>query len=628
MVSADQLGPWVLPPKQSRRVISWLVFLLPLAVLLIFVLPWHVPVKGPIESESYTFGFSNVTAHVGVALTLAALFGVRLLIPELSARDRDMVSQFIAPPERCSFLMRTTSLACILVTLLVVGGWWNLLPFGYFGESTYFLTRLDMMTLGQVPFRDFGFHYGLAMLWIPYCLHQASLGFLAMDTAYILTVLLFFAAGIMAVAHILRCLNLPDRVRALLLIVASLATLNIMLGVMYTALRFIYPVWAVFVLFGFLKSSSKQKAWFSSFFLAFFGLFISPDSGLVTCLAFIAGFLRLWKTGDTRAPLLLSSVVAALVACMCLFSFDYFNMILSFGGGAGNFPIFPAPYILALLISAFWLLPQIASVGWSGGGGIAPMSISLLFALGLFLPASLGRCDPGHVLFNGLGIFLLAVAAAIYQRSRPMILVTGASALVALLTTEISFWSHYGGLVGNALKTREAIAANQSQVQLAEWLVQSQLAEDRISSRFDWQKRMPFSPDLLELLRYNAIATPVGVTEDIDRFLKVSGRYVPEYFVPPFAGAFTPMATERRIALLDNSNVLLVPQSSMVPPGKVDRMAYANSWSRFMSGLLVFPVNLKVVNEPFIPDAEAIQKLLPHFTVEGQFRDYLVLRHN
>jgi hypothetical protein len=522
----------------------------------------------------------------------------------------------------------TTLLACIILTFLVVGGWWHLLPFGYFGESTYFLTRLDMMSLGQMPFRDFGFHYGLAMLWIPYCLHQASLGFLAMDTAYILTVLLFFAAGILAVAHILRCLNLQDRVRVLLLIFTSLATLNIMLGVMYTALRFIYPVWAVLVLFGVLKSSSKQKAWISAFLLAFFGLFISPDSGLVTCLAFIAGFVRLWKTGDSRAPLLLSSVVAAMVACMCLFSFDYFNMILSFGGGAGNFPIFPAPYILALLVSAFFVLPQIASAGWSGGAGIAPVSISLLFALGLFLPAALGRCDPGHVLFNGLGVLLFALALGIFLKSRSMILVTGASALIAFVTMEISFWSHYDGLVENALKTREAIAANQSQVQVAEWLVQSRLADDHITNRFDWQKRMPFSPDLLELLRYKAIATPVGVTEDIDRFLKVSGRYVPEYFVPPFATVFTPKAVEKQSELLKNSEILLVPQSSMVGHGKVDRVAYANSWSRFMSGLFVFPVSLKVVNEPFIPNAEAIQKLLLHYIVEGQFRDYLVLRHN
>jgi hypothetical protein len=620
--------PSALTPKQRRLFLSALVFILPVSALLIFALPWHVPVRGPIESESYTFGFSNVTAHLGVALTLAALFGVRLLIPQLASQDRDVMSRFIVTPDRFSAPVRTTLLACIILTLLVVGGWWYVLPFGYFGESTYFLTRLDMMSLGQVPFRDFGFHYGLAMLWIPYFLHQASLGLLAMDTAYILTVLLFFAAGILAVGHILRCLNLQDHVRVLLIIFTSLATLNIMLGVMYTALRFIYPVWAVLVLFEVLKSSSKRKAWISAFLLAFFGLFISPDSGLVTCLAFIAGFLRLWKTGDSRAPLLLSSVVAALVACMCLFSFDYFNMILSFGGGAGNFPIFPAPYILALLLSAFFVLPQIASAGWSGGAGIAPVSISLLFALGLFLPAALGRCDPGHVLFNGLGILLFVLALAVFLKSRSMMLVTGASAMIALATMEISFWSHYDGLVENALKTREAIAANQSQVQVAEWLVQSRLAEDHVSNRFDWQKRMPFSPDLLELLRYNAIATPVGVAEDIDRFLKVSGRYVPEYFVPPFAGAFTPKAVEKQSELLKNSEILLVPQSLMVGHGKVDRVAYANSWSRFMSGLFFFPVSLKVVNEPFIPDAEVIQKLLPHFTVEGQFRDYLILRHN
>ena len=108
----------------------------------------------------------------------------------------------------------------------------------------------------------------------------------------------------------------------------------------------------------------------------------------------------------------------------------------------------------------------------------------------------------------------------------------------------------------------------------------------------------------------------------------MSGRYVPEYFVPPFATAFTPKAVEKQSELLKNSEILLVPQSSMVRFRKVDRVAYANSWSRFMSGLFFFPVSLKVVNEPFIPDAEVIQKLLPHFTVEGQFRDYLILRHN
>ena len=47
-----------------------------------------------------------------------------------------------------------------------------------------------------------------------------------------------------------------------------------------------------------------------------------------------------------------------------------------------------------------------------------------------------------------------------------------------------------------------------------------------------------------------------------------------------------------------------------------------------MSGLFVFPVHLKVENEPYLPDADVVAKLLPHFTVEGRFRDYLVLRHN
>ena len=617
-----------LPDKRRRLFLSTLAFIIPVSFLLIFILPWHAPVRGPVESESYTFGFSNFTAHLGLALTLAALFALRFLIPPLRARDRETFSRLIIAPARLSGLMLASLLACIAVTLLMVGWWWHLLPYGYFGESTYFLTRLDMMTLGKMPFRDFGFHYGLAMLWIPFLIHKVSFGMMAMDTAYILTLFLFFTAGILVVGHILRCLKLSERARALLLVFATLATLNIMLGVMYTALRFTYPVWAVLVLFGALKTLPQWKAWTLSFLLAFCGLFISPDSGLVTCLAFIAGFLRMWKSGDSRAPVFLSSVLAALFLCMALFSVDYFNMIFSFGGGAGNFPVFPAPYILALLVSACFVLPKIASSGCSEESEVAPVCISLLFALGLFLPAALGRCDPGHVLFNGLGILLFAMAVAIFEGSRPMILVTGSLAMIALVTMEISFWSHYDGLVANALKTRQAIAANQEQVQVAEWLVQSRMTEDHISKRFDWQKRMPFSPDLLELLRYDSIATPVGVSEDVDRFLKLSGRYVPEYFVPPFATAFTPKAVESQVERLKRSEILLLPQSSIMQHGQVDRVAYADSWSHFMSGLFVFPVHLKVENEPYLPDADVVAKLLPHFTVEGRFRDYLVLRHN
>jgi hypothetical protein len=611
-----------------RLRIASLVCLLLVAFGLVFILPWYVPVKGPVESESYTFGFSNLTAQLGVALTLLALFAWRILTSHFEERDEEMVSRFIIIPERSSLLVSATLLTCIVVTLSVIGWWWYMLPFGYFGECTYFLTRLDMMTLGEVPLHDFGYGYGLAMLWIPWLIQKVSFGLIAVDTAYLLTLLLFFAAGILAVAHILRFLNISDRARVFLLIFSTLATLNIMLGVMYTALRFIYPVWVVLVLFNSLRTLTTVKIWVLAWCLTLFGLFVSPDSGLVTSVALLVGFSRLWQAGDSRAPKLLSSLFVALLLWLCLFGLDYFNMIFSFGGGAGNFPIFPAPYILALLLSACWVLPKIASAGWSGCGTIAPICMALLFALGLYLPAALGRCDPGHVLFNGLGIFLFAMAVAIFQKSRSMLLLVCALAIIALVTHEISFWSHYSGLVENALGVRQAIASSQKKIQIDDDMVKSRLLDVNPSNRFHWEKKMPFSPDLLELLRYRSVAAPVGVSEDIDRFLKVSGRYVPEYFVPPLVGTFTPKDVKKKADLLNNCEFLLLPESSMVQFTKVDRVTYAKFWSKFLGGLFVCPIHLNVVNEPFLPIIEVVQQLLPHFNVEGRFRNYLILHRN
>ena len=144
-----------LTASQKKVFTAFLAVLLPFSYFLIFILPWHMPVKGPVDSQSYVFGFSNATAHLGLALTLGALFLARLFIPPLNSSDRLLFRGLLISPARRSKGLLITLLACITLTLFIVGGWWHLLPFGFFGESAYFLTRLDMMTLGRIPFRDF-----------------------------------------------------------------------------------------------------------------------------------------------------------------------------------------------------------------------------------------------------------------------------------------------------------------------------------------------------------------------------------------------------------------------------------------------------------------------------------------
>jgi len=615
-----------LTASQRKMFTAFLAFLLPISFFLIFILPWHMPVKGPIDSQSYVFGFSNATSHLGLALTLVALFLARLFIPPLNSSDRLLFRGLLISPARRSKSLLITLVVCITLTLFIVGGWWHLLPFGFFGESAYFLTRLDMMTLGRIPFRDFDYGYGPAMLWIPFLLSKASLGLIKIDTAYILTVLLFFALGLLAMESILRRFGISDRARGILLLFGTLATLNITIGIQYTPLRFIYPLWAMLILHESIRSSDARNGWIAAFALPVAGLMLGPEIGLVTCIGCLAGILWCLRSGEPHLASRSFAVLAALAACLGIFGPGYFKMILFFGGGAYNFPIFPAPYILSILLVGCWILPRLGDAAWTGNDNYAPLCASLLFSLSLFLPAVLGRCDPGHVICNGIGILIFGLGAVIYERRHRWMIVIAVAALIILTTSQLAFWNHYDGLIMNALSTRRAIEEHQSEIRVAEWLVEDRLAKEPNNDRFTWTKRLPFSPDLLELLKYPSIAVPRGGSEDIDRFLKASGRYYPEYYVPPFDGTFTPETVAQKLEGLAGAKVILVPQSLFGSLQPVDSEAYGKGWSEFMSRLFLYPVNLPVIHEPFIQDATTAQKLAADYEVEGRFRDYLILR--
>lgn len=617
-----------LTASQRKVFTAFLAVLLPISFFLIFILPWHMPVKGPIDSQSYVFGFSNATAHLGLALTLGALFLARLFTPPLNSSDRLLFRGLLISPARRSKGLLITLLACITLTLFIVGGWWHLLPFGFFGESAYFLTRLDMMTMGRIPFRDFDYGYGPAMLWIPFLLSKASLGLIKIDTAYILTVLLFFALGLLAMESILRRFGISDRARGILLFFGTLATLNITLGVIYTPLRFIYPLWAICILHQSLSSSDARKGWIAAFALPFAGLMLGAEIGLVTCIGSLVGILWCLRSGEPHLASRSFAVLAALAACLGIFGPGYFKMILFFGGGAYNFPIFPAPYILSILLVGCWILPRLSDAAWTGNDNHASLCISLLFSLGLFLPAVLGRCDPGHVICNGIGILIFGLGAVIYERRRRWMIVITAAALIILTTSQLAFWNHYDGLIMNALSTRRALEDHQSEIRVAEWLVEDQLSKEPNHDRFTWAKRLPFSPDLLELLKYPSIAVPRGGSEDIDRFLKASGRYYPEYFVPPFDGIFTPDTVAKKINGLKNADILLVPGSFFQNMETADKDLYGKGWSAFLTGLFLFPVNCPAVNEPFLQDAIIARYISSNYQVVGNFRDYLILKHN
>jgi hypothetical protein len=624
--------------KPDYANMAFIIFYSAAVYLLLFKLPWSFPPKKPMVSDSYTFGFNNSVAH----LALAALLGVAALYRLIwkhgdggAARFATIFSEIAEPaidPQA-----RRIVIGVITVSVIATGIWWWVIPSSYFGETEYFLSRLDLMLDGAQPYRDFNFGYGpLLMLDLPLLLHRSSYGLLALDSAYIATLLFSWALGTWLVYYVLRAFAIKSSTRVITLGLCGLAGFNLTLGVHYTPTRYIWPMFSVVFVWRTLENmrlffsvAALAKAALLVFLLCVAGFGISADTGLVTMLALSSGIV--W-TAMFSAPrnvaigTLVLSPLLAVGAVAAVFGMSYFTLIFSFGSGGYNLPIFPAHYILLLIACACYTVPWLAfnavTRRTTNGGLFAALTV----ALGLTLPAALGRCDPGHVFWNALGIFVLTGCVNSLSSSRA---VRWGTALVAMLFCGLlmqSFWGHYGDRMLVQLNMRQQISKHREEFNTSTRNVIDALRARGEYKSYPWSKNLPWDMDLLGLLKYPRIATPLRVNEDIERFLKVSGRYLAEYQTGPLSGAFTPEDVQRKIRDLRDAETVMIPKYSLGNVGEVDLTAYSKSQSEDLSALFVWPVRVTAVNPPFFSERLLLQYLVEHYECVEEFRSYLILK--
>lgn len=587
--------------RAGRGAPPWSTTAIAIAILvagawLVFVLPWRMPVPSGIESVSAVAGFSNRAALAGVAATLMAL-----LVTRVVGAPRPPAGPLLDQPARGTGAERATLAVCGVCSAAVIGGWWWWMPSSYFGESAYFLTRLDMMTLGLGPYRDFDYGYGPALLVVPMALHRMTAGFIPLDTAYVATVMAHAALGLLATAAMLRHLAADPRVRIAILIFVAAASVNITMGVIYSPLRFVYAAWAALA----SERTSRRGGTagiVGSLLLSLGGWLLSPEVGMATLASLVVGIV--FRHGLTVvAGRQFLAVVAAPAALLAIHGWNLLGLLSKFGGGALNFPIFPTPSVVALLGCAYAVLP---ALGTAALRRREDRSASLAVALGMAIPPALGRCDPGHILLNGLPLVVVALAWSWWSRDTFRRAAAITAALTMLVTHGIGFWNHYRHLVAAEAAMKSNLEENAGLARRSDQTVMKAILPQ--PRDWGWAKRSPFPTAYLELLRFEALATPLATTEDLDRFLKMSGRYVPGYHVPPASGLIDEAAAERVARDATACEHIMVP-SQFVPPAPptIDRRAYRKGMEGFLSGLFVFPVSFDVVNTPW-NGAEAVMR--------------------
>lgn len=206
----------------------------------VFWLPWYCPSDREVPGESYVFGFNN-----GVAiLSLAAAIAVATLARLVSAQTPSALNWFeenprLLPPWRDAVAEYVTlGIGSVLVAGLI-WAWGSSLADPGWGEAKWFLHSIDLLALGRLPYREFQFNYGPAMLYLPWGLSAATGGLVSFEQAYLVAVILFSILGFAALFLLTRSLALPGWQRGVAVGLSIAAWATITLGIQYIPLRFL-----------------------------------------------------------------------------------------------------------------------------------------------------------------------------------------------------------------------------------------------------------------------------------------------------------------------------------------------------------------------------------------------------
>ncbi len=614
-----------LPIEQSKmsppRLLVVRCVVIALGCLGVFLLPWYLPPSQPTDSLSYVYGFNNQVAWAAALITIAALSLLEILRrrnapPNAVAACLSELLTLTSEKKRNTLLGKTALLVGALFFATAVS-WYIILPYADYGEMSYFTSRLELMVLGHQPYSAFDFLYGPLLIYPQFWLYRIASGALSVEQAYGIAFTIHFVGGLFLLYLAFRKIGgKADLTLPFLCICGTFFIAIFAVGLNYTLVRFIGPPLAIFYLHALGSHKTVLRRCVFSCGLTFLNLLVSPEMGIAAFLSIITYFALRKDIYPIGAAIL------GLIAVIQLFGYNYFEGLISIGEGGANFPIFPTAHVILYLALLGLLLPQLAANEWYERGAQQGVAGALFVLCATTLPASLGRCDAGHILFNSLGLFILAAAVlANWPSLRIRCLSYSYYAAAFILVAVFCFWGHYHELIIAALKNRLTVIKQGDAYRHQPGVIQlnhPQLVLSKPAPRF-WS-------DLEALKKYPSLGTPVSCEMEIDHFLKLSERYTPAYRVNPIE-IFDRKGLKKQITAIRKMPHLLIPESyapDLVEP--LDEKKYNAANSRFLTKLFFFPVSFsKWRHPPFLGQRELVSYIFEHFEEQERWRHYIVM---
>jgi hypothetical protein len=578
------------------------------AALLVFVLPLLIPLAAyPMNSASYSAGFNNKVA----ALAAAAIGGGVLLAAWMGW----LAQAACAPqPERMSRRF-IAGIVLTLVTFLAVVCW-MVATAGtpYFFDAGYLQQQITSVAVYQRQlYTEVEFPYGPLLLYASVAVYRilAPLGG-SVTTAYYVSLIAEHAIGMLALAYAMNRLPMRPMARRIAYALLCLGSITNQLGINYTLLRFALPI-ALLVFSVRRRGSTGRVTGLTASVLLEFAF--SPEMGFATFVACCAYAIARWR--QSRGEAIAAVAFPGLGAALLLSALpSYTKGLVTFGRGSYNLPVEPLPCILIFLVAALWLAPR-------GVGQYlhtrAPEGALLLALYGLgvgLLPAALGRCDPLHLFFNGIPLFVLSLVAISGAMGR------AAGAWLLCLGLLVG-WMH---VVNLRLKRVEAMAVMQqmalhlpqpARIRLAH--VIAHVAPTQAATLV----RPPQPPQLdlrrlEELVGKSAVATPYEVDPRIVQQLERTGHFRPDYFAY-LENVLTQEDEEKKIEVMNQAEWALLPGE--LPGGMAET-------PQNIGDLQGFSFHYPIRHALFLTNVLLRENIAAHWRPVADFGDLQLYRHH
>jgi len=481
------------------------------------------------------------------------------------------------------------------------------------------------MALGNQPYKDFQFFYGPGMLYPQFWLYRIGMGYLSIEAAYFITLLCHWLLGVFLIYKIFTYLG-GEFNRTTAFLCVFLAMLNPTLGLNYTPLRFALPVISVYVLHRSVTIKAlPYRILFSSFIFPFISLAFSPEIGIAVMGAFIAYTLIIMRSPQrVLTPYCLGWLIA-LPAALTFFGTDYLQGIIRFGGGAYSFPILPTLHIIGYLAAICFILPRLFILALDKSSDISPLAAALLTLAMLLIPAALGRCDMGHIFYNGLPVFIIVIALiSVKQHKWIRFGLFACFILIFPVGNGIAFLSVYKEPMHRAISETVKARGGSLFGQRAHQDESAPSSSFKNGNKLVYSKGTPHKLNLAILQKYDALGTPFGFDDEIERFLKLTGKACPDYFPDMFITS--PADVNRKLQFIGDMQYILVDHNLFRMFEKTTIWPNTDD-TKMLPGLFLFPVDLKdQVNLPYSPKREIVAFIINNYRPIEIIGTYFILK--